>query len=196
MLHSYELGVLSSEEAREFEKHVLDCESCFEEMKEMLPTSTLLRHDPDVRAVSNESVEKKFRFSKLMLIAAVLLISFVPIYRYVIMDALTSEVVQQVNLLPVRGAGDDLVELELGGTAEIRFYVKGATTASFFQVVIRSDQDDVVFSEDHFSDFTDFGAGLIVLPVSSLSKTTFVLTITESPEDTARVVAEYRFRAF
>ena len=195
IIHGYELGVLSQEEVREFEMHVLDCEYCFEHVREMLPTSILLRHDADVQAVWPSSDGKKFKYSKLLLIAALVVLAVVPIYRFGIIDEVPSGTVQQINFLPMRANGNNHVEIGLGGIVEIRFNIEGATRASTYRVNIRSSFEDTVFSANEYSDFTDFGAALISLPVSLLSEGAYILTIGEPQDDTTKVVAEYLFQA-
>ncbi|MFH1687958.1 MAG: FlgO family outer membrane protein [bacterium] len=49
-LYAYELGLLEDTERREMELHMLDCESCLQDLKRFRETVGLIRDDSDVRA--------------------------------------------------------------------------------------------------------------------------------------------------
>ena len=49
LLYAYELGLLSDEECRKVELHLLECRSCHDRTLQMEPAARLLRDDPDVR---------------------------------------------------------------------------------------------------------------------------------------------------
>jgi len=50
MLHAYELGLLTDEERVEFELHVLECDSCRQELLDFRETIRLINHDTEIRA--------------------------------------------------------------------------------------------------------------------------------------------------
>jgi len=50
MLYAYELGMLSEEQRRELELHLLDCDSCHDKVAQFESTARLLRHDADIRS--------------------------------------------------------------------------------------------------------------------------------------------------
>jgi len=54
LLHAYELGMLTDEERRELELHLLECDSCMEEVKHLRATINTMRQSQDVR----DSVEQ------------------------------------------------------------------------------------------------------------------------------------------
>jgi len=45
LLGSYELGLLSDEEKRQFENHLLECEYCFQSLYEAAPITNLIREE-------------------------------------------------------------------------------------------------------------------------------------------------------
>jgi len=53
-LHHYELGMLSDDELREFEVHLLECDHCFRRAEKFKETARLLNTDADVRALIKE----------------------------------------------------------------------------------------------------------------------------------------------
>ena len=58
MLSAFELGSLSKDDAERFSVHVLECDYCLAELKELLPFSTILRqHDETREALRAYSAE-------------------------------------------------------------------------------------------------------------------------------------------
>ncbi|MFH2035686.1 MAG: tetratricopeptide repeat protein [Candidatus Zixiibacteriota bacterium] len=49
LLHAYELGMLSGEELGEFELHLLECDYCFQKIKDLKKAAKLLRFDTDIQ---------------------------------------------------------------------------------------------------------------------------------------------------
>jgi len=63
-LFAYEIGILSEGERRELELHILDCDSCREEIKKFDEAALLIRHDEATRGTiaeiaESELIEKK-----------------------------------------------------------------------------------------------------------------------------------------
>jgi len=51
LLHGYELGILSEEETKQFEMHLIECDECYREYQEFEMQSNLLTKDNTVRDV-------------------------------------------------------------------------------------------------------------------------------------------------
>ena len=58
MIYAYELGMLSEDEIRELELHLLECEECMQSVREFRQTALLLRHDKEVQEHIREIAEK------------------------------------------------------------------------------------------------------------------------------------------
>jgi len=58
MLYAYELGMLSDEEQRELELHLLDCDDCFHNVAEFRRAAGLIRNDPEVRETVDQVTQK------------------------------------------------------------------------------------------------------------------------------------------
>ena len=56
LLHAYELRMLSEDQARELEVHLLECEECFAKVEKMDWALSLVRNDSEIKAVFTESV--------------------------------------------------------------------------------------------------------------------------------------------
>ena len=58
MLHAYELGMLSDADREQFEMHLLECEHCYDIVRENEPMADLLKFDNDVRGTIEEVVRE------------------------------------------------------------------------------------------------------------------------------------------
>jgi hypothetical protein len=58
MLHAYEIGMLSEEDASRFEIHIIECESCREQVRRFSGGSALLRHDDEFTQIARNAVRK------------------------------------------------------------------------------------------------------------------------------------------
>ncbi len=58
MLYNYELGMLSEDERRELEHHLLECDSCFDSVKQSKVSARMMRDDPDVRETVQQIVDE------------------------------------------------------------------------------------------------------------------------------------------
>lgn len=54
LLHHYELGLLSDEDRRRFEMHLLECDICFEDVRQFRQQALLMKNDNEVKYTINE----------------------------------------------------------------------------------------------------------------------------------------------
>ncbi len=204
MLHAWELGMLSDEDRQRFEVHLLQCEACADEASQFTQVGILLRQDPDLKPSAGESSqsaarigtglkETRYRVARSLLIAAVLLIVAVPVYKWTLAPQERSPHVQQLKLVPLRSQGSHVVRRDLGGTVEIHFFVEGATPDHPYRIAVRSHLGKSVYKDDGFDDFSVSGAGLLVIDVHDLDTGLYTLTVTPSL-DSLNVLQEYDFR--
>jgi tetratricopeptide (TPR) repeat protein len=59
MLHAYELGMLSNEERRQLEFHLLDCPSCRENIAQFQEAMQLIRQDGDIRGIVDDLAQEE-----------------------------------------------------------------------------------------------------------------------------------------
>ncbi|HUV29821.1 MAG TPA: tetratricopeptide repeat protein [Acidobacteriota bacterium] len=59
MLYAYELGMLSEEESRAFEQHLIECEFCCLRAEKNLDVAELVRHDPEIHDYAISLAEKE-----------------------------------------------------------------------------------------------------------------------------------------
>jgi hypothetical protein len=204
MLHAWELGMLSEDDRQRFEVHLLQCQACADEASQFTQAGKLLRQDPDLRPLSGElsrssvrigagSKETRYRLVRSFLIAAVLLIVAIPVYKWTIAPRERSPHVQQLKLVPLRSQGSNVVRHNLGGTVEVHFFIEGAAPDQPYRVSVKSQMGKSAYKNDGFDDFSVSGAGLLVLDVVDLDTGLYTLTVTPSL-DSLNVIQEYNFR--
>ncbi|HUV29478.1 MAG TPA: FlgO family outer membrane protein [Acidobacteriota bacterium] len=59
MLYAYEVGMLTSEERRELELHLLECEHCMNNVLQFQQAARLMKYDPDVRETVRSAVRSR-----------------------------------------------------------------------------------------------------------------------------------------
>jgi hypothetical protein len=205
MLHAWELGMLPEDERQSFELHLLECDDCSEEAKQFLSATRMLVHDPEFRPSADELAENKsadkdksssFRknLTRLLLVAAAILVVAIPVYKWTLMPSSESVQVQQLKLVPMRNGGENTIRHDLGGRVEIYFYVEGAISGRDYHVMIASDHENPVYSSDHFRDFNQTGMGRIELPVKSLNAGFYKLTIGPGGDSLGTDLRVYNFQ--
>jgi hypothetical protein len=203
MLHDYELHLLSVEDERIFELHIFECEHCREQLRTFSDVSRIIRHDPDARAlidsvgreqadVESSASKKKFSPYLKLLVAAIIIIVAIVAIRQAWWLPREMAAVQNLEFLPSRTGGGDILNLDNGGQAKITFFV-----AEGFQgkadIIVASIDGDTVLNRTGFSEFSKKGLGTIELPVDEFAIGHYVLTI-RWISDTAIQNQTYFFR--
>jgi hypothetical protein len=197
MIHGFELGLLTENDRLAFETHLLECEHCFKEVQEFLPVSMRLRHGIGLSQVEPKSharpkpVTKAVRAKqsgkgkpwlksfRILVVSAILAVAIIPIYYYGFRDHGTPQIVQHLDLLPLRGGAAPELYLDRGGIAEIRFVMHSADRETVCRVLISSRSGDEVFRDDHYNQFDSVGVGVIRVPVADFRPGHHTLTIVE-----------------
>ena len=211
LLHTYELGGLSEEDAERFEIHLTECETCFNDVKAFQAEARILRVDNDARAIianpplaaaAGESwiariwsclwPKAPLVFRPAVAYFAVLLIAFVAIPF--LSDSTEIRPFRIVDLVDVRSGGAIVIESGAECDYILRFRLSGADTSTSYGVVIKSANNKTVFEQDNFSEFDNFGIGGLILPGSKLSPGQYELHVTDPTSEPAATVRLYRFK--
>lgn len=192
MLHDYELGLLSAEDRERFELHLYECDYCTALARDFIDSARIMRHDPEAKAIiedlagqaSGSSVGRTrkdpFPFTKMLIGAVVMLVLAVPTYLLWLQPQGT-DVIQTLELLPIRSGGSDVIYSNKGGDVKIIFFIS-ESFAGKADLLISSVAGDTVVNKPGFSDFNDKGLGSITFPVSMVSDGNYTLTIRPDPE--------------
>ena len=215
MLHDYELSMLSAEDKQQFELHLYECDHCLSRVREFMNVSRIIRTDQDVRAIVQDiavEIDKKKqpskparskilnllwpetpRFALVRLIPALVLLLIISFPIYKLIDSLRPDYRQTINLFPMRGGEKTVLLSETGGRAVINFVIENAVFDRIYEIQISSEGGEVVYSNKSFSKFNDQGMGSVILPLDSLKRGGYKLSISEAGSDSSKTEAEYYF---
>jgi hypothetical protein len=211
MLHAFELGLLAEEDRLHFEEHLLDCDYCFARVEEFMAISHRMRHDPDVRPdpeevknllsgtagkqeVEDTSVKNWSRFTRLVAIAAMVIVAALPVYWLGFRETATDGPIQQINLMPTRGGSPPVLYLDEGGTAEIRFVAEGIQSGTGMKVRIVGRTGGVIYETDYDEAVDASGNGNISLPITEFEPGFYKLIFFQPHDTTQASQREYNFR--
>ena len=199
-LHSFEMGMLSDDERKQFEEHLLECQSCFEQFQEFLPSARLLRQDPEFeKDATADTPQKSGQSSKLMnvtkfLAAAVIVLVIAVSVRWFVITEVHENVSQTIELFPMRDGGSAVIDLSLDGPVRISFFISDSAVTSA-DILIRNVDGDTIRSANQYEEIDEFGYGSIVLPLTELSRTHYIMTIVYPCAADSVQEREYTFRA-
>lgn len=197
LLHAYGLNALSEEDFKRFEIHLLECEHCFEQLKNFRQVAPLLRSDREVREMVRETARRQ-RESKsfwrelyhklwpdtpLVLKPAVayilILLMVVPAYLG-LMTLVTKEYtrIQSVYLTSDRTVGENIFRIKPEAEVIISFYLTDALVGDVYQVVIESEDKKEILRHEAFDSFDESGGGWLKLPVSKMHPGNYELIVT------------------
>ncbi|MCK4787463.1 MAG: zf-HC2 domain-containing protein [Desulfobacteraceae bacterium] len=197
LLHAYGLNALSEEDFKRFEIHLLECEHCFEQLKNFRQVAPLLRSDKEVREMVREAARRQGKSKSflrklyhklwpetpLVLKPAVayilILLMVVPAY-YGLMTLLTKEHtrIQSVYLASDRSVGENVFRIRPEAVVIVNFYVADTAFSDVYRVVIESEDGKEILQQEAFDSFYESEVGSLKLPVSKMHPGDYELIIT------------------
>jgi hypothetical protein len=213
LLHAYELHGLSEEDTKRFELHMMKCDYCFNAANAFQRTADCIIADPDVRAIIEEgagrSQEMKSPMTKYLrylwpetplvlrpaLIYLVIALMIVPAYwglRTLRFNNIRT--VQTVELFPDRSTGEGIFRLHAGSDGLICFVYRDAAPGETYHLLIETSEGEVVFSDDSFHTFDEYGVGHLIVPLSEMKPSVYHLKITNPRAEPPFNTQEYRFK--
>lgn len=213
LLHAYELNVLSEEDSERFETHLMECEHCFNQLKSFERGAALLSSDDEVKKLIKEAVREEYPQSESLLkrlwrciwpetpfvfkpalAYIVILLMILPAYYGLKRSPERSIMrVQQISLIPHRSGAESVFKISAGGDGLIRFVFRGAIPGENYHVLIQSENGRVIFQDDSFDEFDEYGAGLLSLSLTKLKPGSYKLVITDPRADPPLNRQEYSF---
>lgn len=213
LIHAYELGLLSDDEAERFEMHLMQCERCASLLKNSALRTDLLRSDSQVRAELRrlgEHSESEVRwadklrqylwpnvplpFRPAVALLLVLLLVY-PAYRGLRLSGTADIVaVKEIGLVHSRTAGIEPVTIAAGESAVLTFaynqYRPGVTVA----VRIIDESGQLLHENTTFEAFDRFQTARLFLPGEILQPGEYRLQVGPVGVTAAGEIEEYRFR--
>lgn len=208
-LHAYELGLLEGEDLDQFEAHLLECPVCCEDLYAREQTVRLLLESEHIREAVRDSGEMgkqqpnrlagagetpARRFRLFALAAAVVLLLYP---AYVGMRELTREPIEEVQaftLVPTRSQAVPVLHRSEGISATLMFACRGCAPDRRYRLSIASEDGAVVFQDDSFGPFSEFGTAHLLLRLHGLADGEYRLAVFDRPETQPAVLQEYQFR--
>jgi len=194
LIHAYELNGLSAEERELFEVHLLDCEYCFKEVRQMEVVSDLLNADADVKYAFGEaktdlSLKTSFWsrlksmffpdtswYAKPALVYFALLLLVYPAYRGIFVDGKRPiESATSISLIPDRS-----VETVYGSTDNdivLNIVYPEFESGADYSLSIVSESDDTIFWDQKFNGFDSYGTAVLLIPEGRLEPGVYSVTI-------------------
>jgi hypothetical protein len=184
LLHAWELDLLTEEQCREFEVHLLECPACQESAAEFSKAARLLRENQLVRAEA-EKADRKFSpvFIRWALAAVIILGIGVPTYIHW-SGAPNQPPEQQLIFYPMRSSGNRTIDLSTKGEVEFVFLAPEDASNHKLTLVVETVKGEEIYRSDNFSDIDEHGAGSFVLPADDFTAGFFRLRIITPEGDT------------
>lgn len=199
LLHAYELNILPEEDAERFEIHLLECEFCFEQLKNFELVADLLVSDKEVKELIRESASEVSTHPEPFLkklwrsiwpetplvfrpALAYLLILLMMIPTYIGVTKLVrseNKLIQVEYLASDRSAGGDVFKIRPNSRFEIGFEFDGAIVGQAYNLVVESGDHKVVLQDNNYKGFNEKGCGFLELPVSKMKAGNYRLAITD-----------------
>ncbi len=211
LLHAYEIGGLSETERDCFEIHLMNCEFCFDEVKRFADIATVLRSDSRVLEVLQESEKEETTAESLAQKLKGLFwpdapLIFRPAFAYIVIILMMIPAylglqrigernigpVQPLHLVTDRSGGEAVLDLSRGIDGLLSFYYRNAEEGKQYIISIVSESGEVIFEDDRFSGFDEFGTGHLILSSEATEAGHYRLSIT-NPHVTPPDEREYRF---
>ncbi len=211
LLHAYELKALSDEDVEHFEIHLLECEFCFEQLRNFERVASLLASDEEVKKSIRDSLQqeqphpepflKKLWRSiwpdapivfKPAMAYLIILVMIIPAYLGVTkLVRNENKSIQVVYLASDRSAGGDVFQIRPKSRFQIGFEFDGARVGQAYKLVVESSDHKVVLKNYKYKDFNEKGCGYLDLPVSKMKAGNYRLVITDPQTGNWQ---EYTFR--
>ena len=210
LLHAYELNLLSQEEKDEFEIHLLNCDYCFNEIKEFSPRGKLMVSSPEIKkALMEDEASKETHGQKIkrylwpdnlpvllkpallltILIIAVISLSYNNIYERTGMIRSA----KVLYLTPERASDSPEIYITENDELILNFIYLDFNPKNTYQLVLTDDQGNIIYSNTNFNDFDNYNSGRLIIPENLLNAETYRLNITTNQPDVQNSEQSYIF---
>jgi hypothetical protein len=200
LLHAYELDALTEEDRSAFERHLLSCEACFQQVMDFQDPAAILKADPGVRAVIQEAAASEERRMNLpgrlarlkkylwpepwpfvlrpAVICALLFLAVLPLYYSLkTSPGGTAGSGEPIFLAAFRTAGGQAFHLDAVDTSVIEFVYSEAAPGKAYRILLETAGGRVLHEKAGYSGFDEFGVGRLGLPEGKLGPGTYRLRI-------------------
>lgn len=199
-LHGYEMGQLSGDQADQFELHLLECKSCFEQAAKFEPAIDMLRSDPDLKSIVAEAADRQANktlfitrlLSQLWPKTSILLRPAVAYFLLVLMiypaymglKEFGRSSADEVVLLVLTSTRATVTPIEVGDQSlVILFRINGASQGDNYIVEIISDDGTQLYFNDSFTSIDEHEMASLLLHSEGLASGNYSLEIHRAGDD-------------
>lgn len=213
LLHAFEIGALSKQDAERFEDHLLECDFCFNEAKEFGPSADLMRRSTKFRDIAVSPKDNAERPAQLLrrfwrylwpdaplafrpgLSYLLVLLVLVPAY-YGLRHSSDADIrpVQTMTLLSDRSTDEAAFRISHKGDGVISFYFDGAILDSAYEIIVEDESGTEIFRHESFGHFDMYGRGELLFPHVRMKPKRYRLLITGPRQEFPPGTQEYWFR--
>ncbi len=207
MLHAYELKLLSDDEVKRFETHLIHCEFCFDRVQEFEPFAPPLHTGSAAQEAVRELGEQtdeipgrswwrdlwptRSALLPPMLLATLVLALLYPAYLGLFESAsVPVHSLQAIRLVPDRSGSN------LAGIREdvvISFVFEDAEPDREYRVELTDSSGGILYETDSYTGFDRYSTGFLFVPRALLSGGEYRLVIVDPTSDSRSNTAEYIF---
>lgn len=211
LLHAYELKQLSESDTERFELHLLECESCFSEIKKFDKAAELVATDPDIREALREVIteicvsesiwvkiwkylwpDTKGVFKPALAYFMIILLIYP---AYVGIKEISSNKIRPVHSLYLVSERSSKTEvLSIDKDLVIGFVYRGAEVSKRYNIILKSNNNDIIFEDDNYTDFNENEVGKLFLPFNKLKTGNYRLIIIDPQAEPPINITEYSFK--
>ena len=213
LLHAYELDALPEPEAEQFEKHLLTCRYCYDEVARFADESKLLRFDDMVHRLASRKGAgsgqprelrattklKNYFWPDVPLFLrpafAFLLVLLLIYPAFLGIRSLSEQKVrtlETIDLFPARSSSN-VFQISDDRDVVISFVYPDYEPGQSYPVRLTAEAGNVLYSNDTFSGLDSFGAGKLLVPVSQLRPGSYELSIANFGGDSFSRKQMYNF---
>lgn len=195
LLHAYELGMIADDDKDRFEAHLLECDVCFNHVKEFLPRGALLSASPEIKklletsdreSTAAVSMWQRLRRSlwpdavppvlKPAVLLTVLLLMLYPAYLGLFDDQgyeVTS--VQEIGLVQARSRQTFVIQSDQD--VVLSFVCPDRLAGQTYSIVLQGPDGTVIHEDKSFSQVDNFMVGRLLLGAGLMSEGDYRLSV-------------------
>ncbi len=205
MLHAYELNALEEKESERFEKHLLECPSCFEKVQELAPDGHIMLRDKKLlkraskTTISGKLTKYLWPDIPLLLRPAVTLalIALLVYPAYLGLKSLESSGIttaQNINLFPSRSVESPVINISGDNPVIITFMHREAVPGNKYTISLFKENIAPPVYTIQFDQFDRFETGRLLVPAGKLPAGDYRLEIIESDSSDGGMPTIYTFK--
>ena len=202
LIHAYELKILRPEDNELFEIHLLECEHCFHDLNSMEKVFEIMATDTDIKYILKGEAEEKptregtwrkiwkylWPDTNLLLKPAlayfvILLLAYPSYLGLRFREADNIRQVQTLNLIPERSVAKPV---KTGDDILLSFVFVEAEAGRSYGITIKSDDKNIIFQDNDFTDFDQYQTGRLLLPAKKMKPGNYSLIIEDPRGDLPR----------